>query len=489
MFAPGYGASRRGTDRAPGSAPGGPDSSHWYGSTAGGTAGKGPVRGYPPLPGQPPPMYPPGQFAAWNRGRHGQARPAAPGQPDRGPGQTGRSDSGQAAWQSPPSAAGPGAGTSRYYDRADSPEAEPGYSLLAVSDPAADVTSTQTWHALGDGRATGVWTTPARPGVGPSRPGVPPARPSLETGGPRGIQAAAAATAHAIPARTDSTRADGTRTRARGHGGTRHGPQDAARAERAPRSQRAPSRKSRAKRPASVKLAMAAAILLVLAAVATLGYGVLRSPAKPKPAAGPPPTVTPSAAVSPTLGPYGHIGSRASDPQPLTVAQLFPLSFNMAGQLVTRTATAASKRCTAALDGANIQSAVSRAGCVQVVRATYLARSAGLMGTIGVLNLSTASRAVKAIRSADASDFISQLKAKRGPARRIGGGTGIEVAAAKGHYLILIWAEFTTLRKPRTAAQKTAIENFMTALRDNTANVSLSNRMLSGTPSAASGGT
>ena len=32
-----------------------------------GAAGKGPVRGFPPAPGQPTPMYPPGPFEAWNR--------------------------------------------------------------------------------------------------------------------------------------------------------------------------------------------------------------------------------------------------------------------------------------------------------------------------------------------------------------------------------------------------------------------------------------
>jgi hypothetical protein len=255
-------------------------------------------------------------------------------------------------------------------------------------------------------------------------------------------------------------------------------------AHRSPGS-RAAGRKPR-KHPASVKLAVTVAILFVLAAASTLAYGVLRSPAKPKPTAGPTPTprVTPSASASasPTLGPYGHIGSRASDPLPLTVAQLFPASFTVGGQVITRTATAAGTRCVAALEGANIRSAIRRASCDQVIRATYLAASEGMMGTIGVLNLSAASRAVKAIRSADAGDFIGQLKARHGPTHKIGGGTGIEVAAAKGHYLILIWAEYTNLRKPKTAAQRTAIENFMTQLLDNTANVSLANRMLTGTP-------
>jgi hypothetical protein len=229
---------------------------------------------------------------------------------------------------------------------------------------------------------------------------------------------------------------------------------------------------------------MTVALLFVVAAAATLAYGVLRSPAKPKPTAGPTPTpkVTPSASASPTLGPYGHIGSRTADPQPLTVAQLFPASFTVGGQVIARTATAAGARCVAALEGANIRSAIRKASCNQVVRATYISPSGRMMGTIGVLNLSTASHAVKAIRSADAGDFIRQLKARHGPTHKIGGGTGIEVAAAKGHYLILIWAEYTNLRKPKTAAQRTAIENFMTQLLDNTANVSLANRMLTGTP-------
>ena len=527
VFAPDYNGDRRAADRGPGSGPGGPDASPWYGSAAGGAVGKGPVRGYPPVPGQPPPMYPPGEFAAWNRGRHGQALPSGhPGQPDGalpgsgradgqsrpGVGQAGRDARQQATWQSPTAggAAPEAGGTSRYYDRADSPEGEPGYSMLAVSDPAADVTSTQTWQALGEGRATGIWTAPARSAPGPSRPAVPPARrgpeiagpdtgPDGSNGGPASpdiIAAASAALARTQTTGTGSTRTDGAGARTRGRSGAHTGVQDPARTERGSRatqstasprstgSQRAAGRKARRKHPASVKLAVTVAMLLVLAAAATLAYGVLRSPAKPKAAAGPtpPPKVTPSTAANPTAGPYGDIASRSSDPQPLTVAQLFPASFSLAGQAVTRTATAAGQRCVAALDGANIRSAVRKAHCDQVVRATYLARSQGLMGTIGVLNLSTASGAVKTIRSADAGDFIGQLKAKRGPTRKIGNGTGIEVAAAKGHYLILIWAEFTSLHKPRTSAQRTRVENFMNELLDDTANVSLTNRMLTGKP-------
>jgi len=104
------------------------------------------------------------------------------------------------------------------------------------------------------------------------------------------------------------------------------------------------------------------------------------------------------------------------------------------------------------------------------------------MGTIGVLNLKTAKTATTVAHAADANDFISQLPGKHGATTKIGQGTGIEEAAAKGHYLILIWAEFTDLRKPRTPAQLNAVEQFMSELLQNTANVSLTHRMLTGTP-------
>jgi hypothetical protein len=241
------------------------------------------------------------------------------------------------------------------------------------------------------------------------------------------------------------------------------------------------------KRPASVKIAISVALLLVLCAAATLAYTVLHNPAKPAPAPATAhsqgqPTVTPSASQSPSLGPYGHIASRPSDPQPLTVAQLFPASFTIGGHAVTRAASAISKHCGAAVNGTKLTSAVSSAHCDQAVRATYVASAQGIMGTIGVLNLSTAARAATAAKAADASDYVNQLKGKRGPTRKIGNGTGIEEALAKGHYLIMIWAEFTSLHKPKGAAQRTEVVNFMTELLQHTANVSLATRMLTGNP-------
>ena len=536
-------------------------------------------------------MYPPGQFAAWNLGQDGPSAASQPGG-DRDLTARARRDSGLPDQSSRPTAQAAEAG-SRYYDGSG---AEPGYSVLAVSDPAADVTSTQTWEAVGDGRSTGTWTAPARPGAGPDGPeatrrarssgprqtsgrhSAPPdaARPDVApqdfarsdtalpdpawpvaadpgtgwpgvtqpgTAGRDDIWPGSSAVDSAWPATrrpesgrragpdsggfdqvaTDRDRPGRSGSDANGPGdvgstdssqrrsGGHSRPQATVRSQSLPGAVRAaepepgpaPGKRSSTRkrsagsnrpgggkrsagpgRPASVKLAMTVALLLVLTAAGTLAYTVLHNGDKPKPVSTAntnQPKITPSASPSPSLGPYGHIASRQSDPQALTVAQLFPASFTVSGKPVTLTASAISRRCGGALTGSNIQSAVSSAHCDQAVRATYLSSSQGLMGTVGVLNLSSAARAAKAAKAADADDFISQLKGKRGPTRKIGNGTGIEEALAKGHYLILIWAEFTSLRKPRTAAQRTKVEDFMTELLDNTANVSLTTRMLTGT--------
>jgi hypothetical protein len=189
-----------------------------------------------------------------------------------------------------------------------------------------------------------------------------------------------------------------------------------------------------------------------------------------------------TASPTPSLGQYGHIATRKSDPAPLTMSGLYPVSFTAGGSTVARTAESKGTDCAAELVGSRIQTAIGSAGCSQVVRATYLAAGPGVMGTIGVLNLSTAKAATTVARSADANDFISQLPGKHGSTTKIGQGTGIEEAAAKGHYLILIWAEYTSLRKPRTPAQLATVEQFMNELLQNTANVDLTHRMLTGTP-------
>jgi hypothetical protein len=189
---------------------------------------------------------------------------------------------------------------------------------------------------------------------------------------------------------------------------------------------------------------------------------------------------TPTPTPTPT-GRWGHIATRAADPRPLTLAEVFPARFT-AGASYSRTVRRQGTGCPAAVIGARLQRAVRKAGCSQVLRASYLSVGRKLMGTIGVLNLKTVSAAEKAGRAAGPAEFIAQLAAAKGPTRRLTRGTGIEEADIKGHYLILVWGEFTSLHAPKTKAQRRALESFLSELIDKTANVSLTSRMVSGTP-------
>jgi hypothetical protein len=482
-----------------------------YGS-AGNTAGKGPTRGFPPAPGQPPPLYPPGPFSAWNRapwpGDNGYADPGAVGP-----------EAWLAADSEPPGSAGPAEPepgsaypSPAYADDgySDAGYADPDYSALAVSDPAADVTSTQAWGVVDD-VATG-WSdlnSRSEPGWHAAR--TPPgADYDVDQAGPR--QAAPDSpglTAHGdfgpsvpgefdpagpgepAPRRDRPRRAQpddagdglGTRQarRASGGAGTRltqepqpgpgtRGPGPRGRAR--PRARR---------RPGRVLLAVGLAVAVIAGSAGYLWFSGRHHGAPAAALHQPTPRSDPTPSTSPSLGVSGHIASRTSDPVPLTLAELFPAQFSDAGITYTRTVQKARTHCPQALIGSALTSAVSHAGCSQVMRASYLS-SNKLMGTIGVLNLSTFAAAKKAGKAAGTADFIAQLPAARGPTKRLTKGTGVEAAEVKGHYLVLVWAEFANLRAPKSAAQRRELEAFISALIQKSANVSLAVRMVTGRP-------
>ena len=58
----------------------------------------------------------------------------------------------------------------------------------------------------------------------------------------------------------------------------------------------------------------------------------------------------------------------------------------------------------------------------------------------------------------------------------------MEQGEIKGHYLILSWVEFTTLKAPSSSAQRQQLEQFAGNLVAGSANIELSVRMLIGKP-------
>jgi hypothetical protein len=185
---------------------------------------------------------------------------------------------------------------------------------------------------------------------------------------------------------------------------------------------------------------------------------------------------------SPSLGTWQHIANRTGDPAPLALSQLFPAQFMAGSASYARTTQLGSKDCASAVFGARLQAAVRKYGCSQVMRASYLSPGQKLMGTIGVLNLADSTGANAVGKVTGSSQFVAQLTAASGPTHDLTKGTGLEEAEVKGHYLILTWVEFSTLRAPKTASERAQLKTFSANLISRTANVSLTSRMVTGEP-------
>jgi hypothetical protein len=415
----------------------------------GGEPRRGPANGYPPRPGAPAPRYPQDQFSAWNEpaapsGTHPEQpsgtpiellMAAAPTWADTGEAGTAPPDSGSAhggvALAERPAdrtrhAHGPGDLT-RYPDDLYSDEGDltryPDdlYSDEEVEYLAADFAEV-TALAIEEPVITGAEEEP----------------PVTEAARPTGRSRAAAA-----------------------------------------KARKAARRKGRTRRRVVVAGVCVPAVAAV-AAMAVLNHPGKHSPTAPG-AAGSPSAAAPSSSGTKSLGPWQHIGTRADDPTPLTLGQLFPATFSSGGSYV-RTAEAGSSDCASALFGSALQSAVRKHGCSQVMRASYLSTAKKMMGTIGVLNLTNSAAASAVGKVTGSSEFIAQLTSAHGPTHNLTKGTGLEEAEVKGHYLILTWVEFTSLHAPSTAAEKTQLKTFSASLINQTANVSLTSRMVTGDP-------
>jgi hypothetical protein len=221
------------------------------------------------------------------------------------------------------------------------------------------------------------------------------------------------------------------------------------------------------------RLGWLAAILMLLAG-GFAGYTYLSQTVRALEAAAP---ETGMYGFDQALGRWQHIGTRAQDPQPLTLEQLFWPQFDQAGSSYVRTAASVTKNCSLAVLGAALQAALQAGDCTQVLRASYISGTGTMMGTVGVANLISSAAVAKAGQVLGAKEIIAPLAAQKGPTSKLGDGTGVVQAEIKGHYLILMWAEFTTLKYSSTPAQRRQLEGFAANMVFGSANFDLSVRL------------
>ena len=242
------------------------------------------------------------------------------------------------------------------------------------------------------------------------------------------------------------------------------------------------------------RLLIAGTAVVVVGILAAAGYVFVL---KPKPSTVTPTSAAPlpspgsgsaaTAACVKQFGQYCHIELRTDDPAPLTLAELFPPAFVNETDHVsfTRAGTKLDTTCSKAVIGQDLTSALQDGKCTQVLRASYFSGDGKMMGTIGVANLSTTNEAHHAGKLVGNSDFVDPLTTTTGVTSKLGKGTGIVEAEYKGHYLIMIWAEFTSTNAPANNTQDQQLQQFGADLIAGTANISLSQRMLNGHPPTA----
>ena len=194
-------------------------------------------------------------------------------------------------------------------------------------------------------------------------------------------------------------------------------------------------------------------------------------------------TASPSPAPAATGALGAKLKTQATDPQPLTVGEIFK---NAEFKGYKMTATNTSVNCGKQAHGAKLAAALKSGKCTQFLRATYQTTDGKLIGTVGVANLSTAGAAKKAQKAASGTGNWMVPLPGTGVTKKISGkAISLGSAEARGHYLILTWVQRPD-GKAIGAGQKSAAQNFATQVPlGSNLNAALQYRGISGKPYGA----
>jgi hypothetical protein len=196
----------------------------------------------------------------------------------------------------------------------------------------------------------------------------------------------------------------------------------------------------------------------VVALIVAVGAGIviMSHIEDPVSTAGPAASARPSA-PAPIVGApddkYGFAASRKTDPQPLSLKELFGhKKVSAHGRSYLMTVRRADKKCNDAVHGTGIQKALTTARCTQFLRASFRDAPGKLIGTVGVANLSSAASAKKAAKAGtggELEDYVTPLPGKDSATKLLGGGgDSYATAWSQGHYLVLLWFQYKDGHKP-----------------------------------------
>ncbi|MFG1707101.1 hypothetical protein ACFLIM_28295 [Nonomuraea sp. M3C6] len=182
-------------------------------------------------------------------------------------------------------------------------------------------------------------------------------------------------------------------------------------------------------------------------------------------------------------GKYGFAAERTTDPDPITVKEVFGAKkkLTVSGRGYEMTITSKDKKCTDGALGDALQKALKDGKCNQFVRASFRDKAGKVIGTVGVANLKTSKNASKVAKSGDTKNYVKPLAGKDTVTKFLGSGSGGAKILTHGHYAIMVWFQNKDGTKPDSKGSKRFIEA-ITDITKATVFKALDNRTLTGSP-------
>ncbi|GAA2312474.1 hypothetical protein GCM10010149_74250 [Nonomuraea roseoviolacea subsp. roseoviolacea] len=181
-------------------------------------------------------------------------------------------------------------------------------------------------------------------------------------------------------------------------------------------------------------------------------------------------------------GKFGYATDRSTDPEPLTVKELFPTKkFAVSGHSYEMTITSKLKKCGDGALGGKLQKALKSGKCTQLLRASFRDKAGKIIGTVGVANLKTGKNAAKVASAGSQTNYVKPLPGKDSVTKLVGSGSGGTQVWAHGHYAVMIWFQNKDGSKPDKKSQK-AIMGAAVEVTKATVFKALDQRSLTGHP-------
>ncbi|MFB4282967.1 hypothetical protein ACBJ59_47240 [Nonomuraea sp. MTCD27] len=184
---------------------------------------------------------------------------------------------------------------------------------------------------------------------------------------------------------------------------------------------------------------------------------------------------------SPPPGKYGYAAERSTDPDPISVKEVFgsKKKLSVSGRSYEMTITSKDKKCTDGALGDALHKALKAAKCTQFVRASFRDKDGKVIGTVGVANLSSSKQASKVAKAGDTKNYVKPLAGKDTVTKFLGSGSGGAKISTYGHYAILYWFQNKDGTKPDSKGSK-RISEAINDITKATLFLALDNRALTG---------